>query len=139
MYLKQSDLFWGMSKEFVKEAMEMGMNLSRSRGDRLFSKGDDADRFYVLIKGSVLLQRGDTGPKVYMAKDTGQVIGWSSLIGRDTYSATATCQGETSLIAFAGKSFLEELENNVHDKAILFERVATMLGNRLLDLYPAIS
>lgn len=138
MYLKQGDLFWGMSKVFVKDAMQMATNQSFKEGDKLFSNGDDANHFFILLKGSVLLQHGDTGPKVYVARKPGEIIGWSALISRDAYSASAKCLEDTSLIKMEGKTFLETLEKNSNDKAILFERLSKMMGNRLLDIYPAI-
>jgi len=126
MYLKQGDLFWGMSKDFVKDAMQMATNLSFKEGDKLFGNGDDANHFFILLKGSVLLQRGDTGPKVYIARKPGEIIGWSALISRDAYSASAKCLEDTSLTKIEGKAFLETLEKDSNDKAILFERLAKM-------------
>ena len=138
MYLKQGDLFWGMSKEFVKDAMEKATNLSFKADDKLFSIGDGAFDFFILLKGSILLRRGDTGPKVYTARKAGEIIGWSALIQRGEYSASATCLEDTTLIKMDAREFLDLLEDKPADKAILFERVAQMLGDRLLDVYPAV-
>lgn len=75
MYLKQDDLFWGMDKEFVKEAMDTTIKQNPVEGDLLFKEGDAADFFYILIKGRVKLSIGDTGKVVYMARHPGEVIG----------------------------------------------------------------
>ena len=46
MHFKQGDLFWGMSKEFVQEAMETSKKLSCDEGDILFQEGAPADHFF---------------------------------------------------------------------------------------------
>ena len=62
----------------------------------------------------------------------------SSIIGRDMYSASAQCVEPTNLLRFDRQAFLNILENNAVNEAILFKRLAEMLGNRLLELYPNI-
>ncbi|MGD8521137.1 MAG: cyclic nucleotide-binding domain-containing protein [Desulfobacterales bacterium] len=138
MYLKSADLFLGMGKEFVKEALDMATRLSQTEGDNLFNQGDHARYFYILLKGKVKLSLGKAGPVVYIAKHPSEIIGWSSLIGRDVYSASAECLESTNLLRFDRERFLMILEDNSINQAILFKRLAEMLGNRLLELYPNI-
>ncbi len=66
-------------------------------------------------------------------------IGWSCLIGRDTYSASAECTAPTELLRFDRERFLQILTKNTANEALLFRRLAEMLGNRLLELYPTIT
>ena len=73
-----------------------------------------------------------------MAKHPSEIIGWSSLIGRDVYSASAECVEPTNLLRFDRERFLTILGKNSNNEAILFKRLAEMLGNRLLELYPNI-
>ena len=75
MHFKQGDLFWGMSREFVQEAMDTSEKFSQNEGDFLFHEGDPANYFYILLKGRVLLSRGKEGPTVYMVQHTGELIG----------------------------------------------------------------
>ncbi len=65
MYLKMSDFFSGMGKDFTIEAMEMSEKSNQNNGDVIFHMGDPAGHFYVLVKGSVRLSLGQTGPQVY--------------------------------------------------------------------------
>ena len=139
MYLKMGDFISGMGKEFALEAMEISEKMSGSTGDILFHAGDPADYFYVLIKGQVQLSITKAGPVVYVARHPGEVIGWSSLVGRDDYTATAECTETANLLKFDRQSFLKLLEKNPANEALLFKRLAQMLGNRLLELYPTIT
>ena len=45
----------------------------------------------------------------------------------------------TNLLKFNRDHFLEILEKYPQNEALLYKRLAEMLGNRLLELYPAIS
>lgn len=139
MVFKMGDFILGMGKEFALEAMEISEKLSRNEGETLFNAGDPAHHFYVLIKGCVELSLRKTGPVVYMARHPGEVIGWSSLVGRDVFSASARCRESAKLLKFDRNSFLKLLQKNSSNEALLFKRLAEMLGNRLLELYPNIT
>jgi CRP-like cAMP-binding protein len=139
MYIKMSDFFMGTGKNFTMEVLDIAEKLSQKEGDLLFHESDHANHFYVLLKGRVKLSLGDTGPVVYMARQPGEIIGWSGLIGRDIYSASGECMEATNLLKFNRDNFLEILKKYPQNEALLFKRLAEMLGNRLLELYPAIS
>ncbi len=139
MVFKMGDFIMGMGKEFALEAMEISEKLSLDEGETLFNAGDPAHHFYVLIKGRVELSLGKTGRVVYMARHPGEVIGWSSLVGRNVFSATAQCRESAKLLKFDRDSFLEILQQSSANEALLFKRLAEMLGNRLLELYPTIT
>jgi len=139
MYIKMSAFFMGMGKNFSVEVLDISEKLSRIEGDLLFLEGDPAHHFYVLLKGRVKLSLGDTGPVVYMVRHPGEIIGWSGLIGRDVYTASGECMETTNLLKFDRDNFLEILNTYPQNEALLFKRLAAMLGNRLLELYPTIS
>ena len=129
----------GMGKQFTVEVLDISEKLSQNEGDVLFHEGDPAKQFFVLLKGRVKLSLGETGPVVYMVRHPGEIIGWSGLIGRDRYSASGECMEETNLLKFDRDDFLDILKRYPQNEALLFKRLAEMLGNRLLELYPTIS
>ncbi len=139
MHLKMGDFIMGMGREFATRAIDISEKLSLNEGNILFNVGDSAGHFYVLLKGQVQLSLGQNRPVVYHARHPGEIIGWSYLIGRETYSATAECGESTNLLRFDRESFLTILKKNPANEALLFRRLAEMLGNRLLELYPTIT
>jgi CRP-like cAMP-binding protein len=139
MELKQGDLFWGMDNDFVVKVMDETEKINLDEGDVLFRTGDVADDFYILIKGRIKLTIGDKGPVVYMAKEPGQVVGWSTLLGRGHYSATATCVEASKMVKVSKKSFLDKIAKVPESEALFFKRVAGMLGDRLISVYPSIA
>jgi CRP-like cAMP-binding protein len=139
MHLKMGDFIMGMGKEFATEAMDISEKLSLNKGNIIFNVGDAAGHFYVLLKGQVQLSLGQTGPVVYLARHPGEIIGWSCLIGRKTYSASAECTESANLLRFDRENFLKVLTKNPANESLLFRRLAEMLGNRLLELYPTLT
>ena len=138
--LKQGDLFWGMDNSFVKQVMEEAEKITLKEGEVLFKEGEPADYMYVLIKGRVKLTlEDDKGSVIYVANEAGQVIGWSAVLDRDKYSASAKCADDVSMLKFEKKSFLEKLSEVPESKALLYKRLARMLGERLLSLYPSMA
>ena len=139
MYLKQGDLFWGMDPDFVKEAMDATAKEHLKEGQVVFREGEPAESFYILVKGRIKLTLGEKSREVYVAYQPGEIIGWSSLIGRETLSATARCLEPTILSKVDRQRFLDILGGYPTEGATLFQRVAAMLGDRLVNLYPSIA
>lgn len=139
MYIQQSDLFWGMNRDFVKKVMNVAEKKSYRKGQFLFHEGDPAVNFYVLIKGQVKLLIGETGQMVYTVDRAGEAFGWSSLIERDTYSASGECMEETILQKFDSRAFLNILEQDPVNGLIFIKRLAGLIGNRLVWSYKMIT
>ena len=139
MYVKQGDLFWEMSNELVKEIMGISAKLTPVENEVLFHRGDPADNFFILIKGRVMLSLDEAGPSVYIARHPGEIIGWSSLIGRDSYSASAKTLEPGVLTRIDSARFLEILKKDPVSEANIFKRLVEMLGNRLVGIYPSVA
>ncbi len=139
MYLRQKDIFWGMKKDFVKEIMKLSTTETHQKGTVLFKEGDLADQFYILLKGRVKLSLGKIGQSVYLASNAGEAFGWSSLTGRDTYSASAECLSPTKLLKIDKKPLQKIIEKDTSNGLILFKRLAELLGDRLIQSYTIIS
>lgn len=139
MYIQQSDLFWGMNRDFVKQIMGFAEKESYEAKAFLFHAGDPAAYFYILIKGRVKLVIGDAGPVVYIVDHAGEAFGWSSLIGRDVYSASGQCLEPTTLQKFDRRKVQMIIEKDPTNGLIFFKRLAALIGNRLLWSYKMIT
>jgi CRP-like cAMP-binding protein len=139
MYIQQSDLFWGMDREFVKKIMNVAEKISYGKGQFLFHEGDPADNFYVLIKGQIKLSIGEIGQMVYTVDRAGEAFGWSSLIERDVYSASGECQQDTLLQKFDSSALVNILEQDPANGLIFIKRLAGLIGNRLVWSYKMIT
>ena len=139
MYLKQGDLFWGMDGDFVKDIMTHAEKVEFDDGTTIFNQGDATDFFYVLIKGRIKLSIGTKGPVVFMAKEAGFVVGWSSLVGRETYTASAQCAEPVKALKIEKENFMKKLSDYPASESMLFKRLAQMLGDRLTAIYPSLT
>jgi CRP-like cAMP-binding protein len=135
MFVKQSELFWNLGHGFVKEVIEKSDRESVGRGYILFFEGQPATHFYTLIKGSVRLRVGGSGRDVFVLNHTGESFGWSSLVGRERYSATAECLAPTSVIRVHYEDFEQICEKYPLDGRIFMKRLAGLLGQRLIRSY----
>ena len=135
MYIQQADLFWGMNRDFVKEIMDTSEKETCQKGTLLFQQGDPAKYFYILVKGRVRLIVGKSGPVVQTVDHAGEAFGWSSLIDRDVYSASAECTEPTTLQKFDRHLFHKILEKDSANGLIFFKRFAGLIGYRLIRSY----
>ena len=72
-----------------------------SERDIVFQQGDDADLFYMLKEGKVLLEV-DASESISVslgAMKAGFSFGWSSLFPGSTYTSTAVCVEPSEVIA----------------------------------------
>jgi CRP-like cAMP-binding protein len=138
MYIKQSDLLLGTSMDFVKKIMEISSMISHEKGAVLFRENDPAQFFFILLNGRVKLSIGKGRRRVYDIGQNGEAFGWSSLIGRDTYSASAECVEETKLLVTDCKKLAKVLQEDPANGIIFFRHLAATLGNRLLETYKMI-
>jgi len=139
MYLKQADVFWGTSREFVKEIMEITTKETCAEGDVLFQEGQAAENFYIMLKGRVKLTIGTAAHTAYIISHAGEAFGWSSLIDRESYSASAICTDNTNLLVIARANLAPILQKFTYDGQIFFKKLAGTLGNRLLQSYKNIN
>ena len=139
MYIQQADLFWGMNRDFVKEVMDIAEKETFQEGDFLFHEGDPAVYFYILIKGRVKLIVGDTGPMIHTVDHAGEAFGWSSLVDRDVYSASAECTEKTILQKIDRNSLQKIVEEDTANGLIFFKRLAGIIGNLLIWSYKMIT
>jgi CRP-like cAMP-binding protein len=138
MYLKQADLFWGLSQQFIQSLTSEATKQTFQPGEIVFRSDDPADFFYVLIQGRIRLEIGEAGKGVYVSDRTGEVIGWSTLIGREKYSATCICDQAAVLLMFEKGHIARLLERDAESASVFFKHLAAALGDRLLKLYQMI-
>lgn len=133
MYFAQSDLLRGMSRDFLKEFMEIAVKESHKKGYFLFHEGDRARYFYILLNGCVKIRFGETGHMVSTVDRAGEAFGWSSLVGRNVYSASAVCNESTKIIKIDARELQKILEKEPSQGLIFFKHLAGTLANRLLQ------
>jgi CRP/FNR family transcriptional regulator, cyclic AMP receptor protein len=138
MLIDQGVLLWGMDFLFVKDFMAVSAKVHSEKGTVIFREGDQADYFYTLVEGRVRLTIGEAAKEISIIDKAGEGFGWSSLVDRNYYSATAECLVPTHLLQFEKNDLNRFLLKNVEGALTFYKRLAGMLGNRLIQCYQLI-
>jgi len=135
MYLPKSDIFKDLRQEAIEEISEIALEEKHGRGTVLFSGGDPAKYFFILVDGTVLLTIGEQHPKEYVVHNFGETFGWSSVVGNDRYTAKAMCITPTTVLKI-DKTDLERIFD-VHERSgrKFYKSLARQLGPRLMDMH----
>lgn len=133
MYLQQTQLFWGLSQEFVKKVMSVARLVSLQPGDVIFKKDDPANCLYILIKGQVKICPNDDDFDACGGACTGEAFGWDSLVEQDRYRTSAVCMKPTALLKLTRASMNTILSDDPHNAALFFRHLARALGDCLME------
>jgi len=139
MYVHQIDFFKDTSQIFASKIMHIAKEIVIDQGAFIFHEGDPATRLYIMRRGNVRLRIGRTGQVVYIISRSGEAFGWSSLMGRESYSASAEALIRTDLMAFERDEFLEVIKSDPKNGILLYKGLAVTLANRLLQSYQVIA
>jgi len=134
MFLQKNDIFKNIRQEAINEISEVAFEEEHEKGIVLFKEGDSARYFYVLVEGKVLINiEGATTPR-YVATKIGELFGWSSAVGRDSYSATAECLEPTTVLKIDRLDLERVFEEHPRSGKAFYRLLARALGQRWIDL-----
>jgi len=139
MLIEQGDFLWGMDRAFIKDFMALSAKVHFKKETIIFREGDKADYFYTLVEGQVSLSTGEPPKEIYIIGKSGESFGWSSLVDRNYYSATAKCLEASHLLQFEKNDLNRLLLRNVENGLTFYKRLAGMLGHRLVQCYKLIN
>jgi CRP-like cAMP-binding protein len=125
----------GMGMIFMREFMETAERIYCEKGRPLFKTGDPTHHFFTLIQGEFRLTIGAGEQHVYTVRNTGDVFGWSSLVGGNTYTATAVSTRASEVLRFDRDSLIALLARHPESGFLFFKKLSEMLGKRLLEAY----
>ena len=134
MRVKQADILSGLDKAFIGRLMAAGKKISYEPGTVVFNRNDHAQRFYILLKGRVRLTIDERNSSSYTVNHGGEAFGWSSLTGRDTYTASAMCLDPSLLVVFDHDQVDRILAEDPTNAIRFFKNLTLTLGNRLTHI-----
>ena len=135
MIIREIDLFEGMNEEIEQELAKVMEGESYNSGEVIIKEGAAADNFYILQTGALNVKVAGARQTTHVAIRPGEAVGWSSLAGRETYSASVEC-AEPSKLVKINKDKLDQVLRRYPGAGLLFyKRLAGLVGDRLIKCY----
>ncbi|MBF0531281.1 MAG: cyclic nucleotide-binding domain-containing protein [Deltaproteobacteria bacterium] len=135
MIIQQADLFRDLSPEVMSEITKIMVEESHEKGSLLFKAGEPATSFFIIIEGTVTLSIGASGEIDYTASRPGEAFGWTGMVDRSVYVATARCMTPCKLARIEKDKLNKFLERDIATGMIFFKRLAGAVVQRLIDNY----
>ena len=135
MIIREIDLFEGMNEEIEQELAKVMEGKSYNSGEVIIKEGAAADNFYILQTGALNVKVAGAKQTTHVAIRPGEAVGWSSLAGRETYTASVEC-GEPSKLVKINKDKLDQVLRRYPGAGLIFyKRLAGLVGDRLIKCY----
>ncbi len=131
--LKTIQLFSGLNDHMLDRVAPLTAVRECKKDEQIFAEGDPANALYMLVKGKILLnmEASETICVSLMAVEPGDAFGWSSILGRGHYSASAVCSEPCTLWSVLGKDMMILLYNDPAMGFKIMEFVARAMNERL--------
>jgi CRP-like cAMP-binding protein len=139
MYIRQTDLFWGLNQNVVTRVMGIAQRESFAEGEVLFRSEDAARHLFILAQGEVKIVLGESGAHVYTGNRVGEAFGWGSLIDRPNYGGDAICTTPVVVLKLDRDRLLKLLDEDSHSGYLFYKHLSRALGGRLIQAYRRLS
>lgn len=131
--LSRCPFLHGMEWRHLEAMASCALRASFFPDEVLFRTGDDANRFYLILSGKVLLlaERPGLAPLPIQEVGAGEVLGWSWLFPPYTWRFSARTTTEVDAYFFSGSELRELAAQDATFAAAIFPRIAQVMLDRL--------
>lgn len=134
MAITESELFKGVSQRFITRIANASEEQSYKANSVIFSRGDHASHFYVLVSGDVHGEIG-TGETTLAVSKPGEVFGWSALVAPYVYTGTARCATDTKVIKISRDVVEEVIREHPAEGIAVLKNLTAIIAGRLRYAY----
>jgi CRP/FNR family transcriptional regulator, cyclic AMP receptor protein len=132
-YLDQHPFFKELNADVRAFLVAHVQSMTLEKGRVLFFQGEQADKFFILLNGSVAIQvPAIMGPNLEIqVLGPDQVLGWSWLISPYIWSFQAVAIEDAELLLFDGAAILARCEQDSAFGYALLKKFAELMSKRL--------
>ena len=114
--LREHPFLQGMSEQHIQLLVGCASNVVFKAGEFIFREGEQADNFYFIRHGRVLVETyiPQRGPVIIRSREEGEIFGWSWLVPPYRWHFDARAVEVTRAITLDGKCLREKCEKD-HD------------------------
>lgn len=126
-------IFEGLSGEQIAILSPLLEICNFSQDELIFQQGQDAAYLYILLSGEVIIRyKPYDGPPLTVSRiNPGGVFGWSAALGREVYTSAAVAAGPCAAYRVNGQKLQQLCERHPDTGAVLLERLAGVITERL--------
>lgn len=141
--LRELEFLRGVDEEHLQRLADLGEFVDFPEGTVIFNEGEPASHCYLIVDGSVLLEIcGPGGCTRILTIGEGDILGWSSMLGKAELTAAARTISPTRAIELSGEKVLALCEQIpvlgyqlMRCTALALAKRLTATRLQLLDLY----
>lgn len=142
--IAEHPFFRDLPREYIHLITGCGANVRFNAGEYLFHEGDDANQFYLIRHGKIVIEAyiPDKGQVPIQTMGAGEVLGWSWLVPPYKWRLDARAVELTRAIALDGKCLRGKCDEDPRLGYELLKRVSRIVAERLhstrlqmLDIY----
>jgi CRP/FNR family cyclic AMP-dependent transcriptional regulator len=135
MIIQRAELFSGLGENAIHAVAKIMAEETYEKGAVLFKAGDPARYLFLIGDGTVRLAVGTAGEIDYTANRPGEAFGWTGMVDRASYTATAECLTPCRLFRIERDQLSELLEKDPPNGMVFYKRLAAAVVQRLVDNY----
>ena len=135
MIIKEIELFKGIDHEIMNEIADICVEESYAKETVLFEKGEEAERLYILVEGTVKLIIKNGGTLIYRLTEPGDIFGWSCMVESGRYTASGVSATDLKALKIEREQ-LDKIFNLHPDVGMkVLKRLAGVFSNRISSAY----
>ena len=135
--LRKQDIFQLLRPEQVNQLSEASKVETLRPGAIIYSRGEKADRFYIVLKGHVSLRLPEesTGLSVVIDEVTeGQMFGGCISASMDTYALNAHCTVESEILVISVSALLAIMDEDPRTGYSIQSRISEVYFKRYIEV-----
>jgi CRP-like cAMP-binding protein len=139
-FFENISFFSGLSADELDLLRVLFIFCDVNQGDALFAQGKPAEFLYIVVSGKVEVRyKPDDGPALTVAHvEPGGIVGWSSALGSQVYTSGAVAATCSRLLRVRGSDLRNICERYPGTGAILLDRLAAVIAERLRNTHPQV-
>ena len=130
--LAENPFFRGLTRDQLDLIVPLFVPFSARAGSTIFKQGDIATHLYLIETGSVTIQyKPYDGPMITLSHlETGEIFGWSSIVGGQTYTSDAISTTSLEALRLRGSDLVRLCRDHPQAGYAILDRLAEVVSPR---------
>jgi len=133
--IEESDLFKGVSAEFLNEIGKIGEIRSFKRDSVICKANEKARYIYQLVDGQIDIMLAEKEVIHFTVNRPGEIFGWSALVEPYIYTATAKCKSDVRVLRISRDSLEKIIIQHPTDGLAILRHLTSIISQRLRHAY----